>query len=213
MLGVMSVRGATIVAETICSMWEITQAKALAIIDRYPAAQKHFAKVINEHLDRTVSQRMLHVPIFQHFDRKFKTLLALYCERKAYFPGQRIAREGRFGDQLFIVNLGSAVLEKKSVLIKYFMPGSHFGSSVMLGLDRTYFGSLVANSMCHVLVVARTTYVLAMEQYPSPAAAAEIKKTEKHATEALKDAAKKIATKKALWPIPMDNAREGEFDE
>eukprot|EP00427_Karlodinium_veneficum_P058211 CAMPEP_0169390528 /NCGR_PEP_ID=MMETSP1017-20121227/47421_1 /TAXON_ID=342587 /ORGANISM="Karlodinium micrum, Strain CCMP2283" /LENGTH=186 /DNA_ID=CAMNT_0009492983 /DNA_START=132 /DNA_END=689 /DNA_ORIENTATION=- len=38
-----------------------------------------------------------------------------------------------------------------------------------------------------------------MEQYPSPVAAAELKQHEKHATEALKDAAKKIAIKKALW--------------
>merc|ERR1719421_2235968 len=54
MLGVSTVRSATIEAETICSMWEITQEKALVILDRFPDAQKRFSELIVKHLERTV---------------------------------------------------------------------------------------------------------------------------------------------------------------
>merc|ERR1719326_809093 len=94
MLGVSLIRSATIEAQTICSMWEITQEKALAILERYPDAQMHFAHIIVEHLERTVPARILSTPLFRGFDRKFRMLLGLYCERRAYFPGHRIVREG-----------------------------------------------------------------------------------------------------------------------
>jgi len=199
MLGVTQVRGATIEAETICTMWEITQENALMIIDRFPSAQAHFAEVIKEHLDRSVSGRMMTLPLFQSFDKKFRTLLGLYCERHAYFPGHHIVREGRKGDQFFIVNLGSVALEKNGMPIKTYMPGSHFGSTVMLGIDKIYLGALIAQTMCHVLTISRSTYLLALEQYPSAAQNTELKHKEKIATQLLRDAAKKIATKRVLW--------------
>merc|ERR1719235_1309736 len=113
-------RGATIEAETVCSMWEITQDKALTIIERYPSVLQHFAKVISNHLDLTVSARLLSASVFSQFDKKFKTLLGLYCERHAYFPDFRIVREGQSGDQMFIVNYGSALLQKKTMPIKVY---------------------------------------------------------------------------------------------
>jgi len=91
------------------------------------------------------------------------------------------------------------VLEKKGVQIKSYLPGMHFGSTVMLGIDRTYFGSLLARHTCHVLVVSKTTYSLALEQYPAPQASHDLRHTEKVKTDELKEAAKKIAMKKVLW--------------
>merc|ERR1719203_2322922 len=41
-LGIMDVRSATVEAETLTSMWEITKADVLNTLTQYPAARKHF---------------------------------------------------------------------------------------------------------------------------------------------------------------------------
>lgn len=199
MLGVSLIRSATIEAVTICSMWEITQEEALAILERYHDAQHHFAQIIVDHLERTVPSRMLHMPLFKAFDRKFRMLLGLYCERRAYFPGQRIQREAQPGERLYIVNQGRATLKKKGVTVKTYVGGSYFGSTVMLGLHKVYLGTLTALQTCHILIITRTSYQQALEQYPSLVAAQELKKTEKTAGEELREAIQRISSRKLIW--------------
>merc|ERR1712194_338420 len=71
MLGVSQFRSASIKAETICSMWEITQEQALTILDRFHDAQKHFGDLIVKHLERTAPSRVSSLPLFREFDSKF----------------------------------------------------------------------------------------------------------------------------------------------
>lgn len=199
MLGISMIRSATVEAETICSMWEITQEKALEILQRFPDAQEHFANVIVKHLERTVPTRMASVSLFHGFDRKLRTLLGLYAERRVFFPGQFIVKESHGGESLYIINVGRATLEKKGIAIKTFSVGSHFGSGVMLGFSKAYVGSLVASQTCHVLSIARTSYLQALDHYPSVQAANELIRSEKAATEALKEVIQRISARKLIW--------------
>jgi len=199
MLGVSQTRSATIEAETICSMWEIAQEEALPIIERFPDAMKHFANIIVEHLERTVPTRILSIPLFRGFDRKFRTLLGIYSERRAYFPGQTIVREGALGERLYIMNLGRVRLEKKNVNVKMYASGTHFGSTVMLGIHKAYVGTLIALQTCHLLAVTRTAYQAALEQYPALGAAQEMCRSEKANEEVLREAVQRSATRKLIW--------------
>lgn len=199
MLGVAKTRVATMQAETICYMWEISQENALPIIERNDEAQKHFMRVIVEHLERTVVQRVNTLPLFQSFDQKFRMLLGIYSERRAYFPGQQIAREGcHGGGQLFVVNLGVARLEWKGVTVKTYAAGSHYGFTVMVGLHKTYIGTLVAVQTCHLVVISRVSYQSALEQYPMPVAALKTKRAERAETEVLAQEIRRIAVRKLV---------------
>lgn len=199
MLGVLSVRTATIEADTICTMWEITQEKGLAIIERYPDAQQRCRQVIVEHLERTVPSRVISLPVLRVFDRKFRTLLCLYCERRAYFPGHAIAREGQQGDRLFVVNLGLALLEKKGISIKTYTAGSHFGTTVMLGIHKVYCGTLVALHTTHLLVFPRAAYLNALQHYPSAQAEKQLRRDELASEAELREAMQRIASRKMMW--------------
>jgi CRP-like cAMP-binding protein len=199
MLGVSPIRSATIEAQTLCAMWEIPQEKALVMLDRFPDAQNHFANIIVQHLERTVPARILSTQLFDNFDRKFRMLLGLYCERKAYFPGQRICRDGHYGDRMFIVNQGKATLEKKGVNVKTYAAGSHFGSALMLGIGKIYLGTLRALQTCHILIISRSCYMQVLEQYPSMHASQELKKTEKLAQEELREAIQRTSARKLIW--------------
>ena len=57
--------------------------------------------------------RMMNLPLFKTFDRKFRNLLGLYCERHAFFPDHTCTREGEVGDKLWIMNSGPVMLQKK----------------------------------------------------------------------------------------------------
>jgi len=76
---------------------------------------------------------MMNLPLFKTFDRKFRNLLGLYCERHAFFPDHTCTREGEVGDKLWIMNSGPVMLQKKGFRVKMYSPGMHFGCDNMLG--------------------------------------------------------------------------------
>eukprot|EP00931_Biecheleriopsis_adriatica_P036548 TRINITY_DN21043_c0_g1_i1.p1 TRINITY_DN21043_c0_g1~~TRINITY_DN21043_c0_g1_i1.p1 ORF type:complete len:1110 (-),score=237.44 TRINITY_DN21043_c0_g1_i1:128-3457(-) len=199
MLGITQTRSATIIASTLCVLWEVTQEKAMAILDRFPSEKDMFGTVIVQNLNITVPGRLLQLPLFKSFDRKFRMLLTLYCERKAFFPDQIIVRENEIGDKLWILNLGPAVLQKKGFTVKIFSPGMHFGSDHMLGITKCYAGTVIAMTVCHMLAVSRSSYLLALEQYPSKEAHKLVLQKEKADAKALKEAIDRIVIRKTIW--------------
>jgi CRP-like cAMP-binding protein len=198
MLGVARHRSATIIAESICAMWEISQDDALIIMDRHLDAQEHFGKIIIDHLERTVPMRLLGIPLFKDFDTKIRTLLGIYCERKAFFRNQHIVREGTVGERLYIVNSGRARLERKGVTVKQYQAGCHFGCSIMLGIHKVYIGSVVSLETCHILVITRSVFQSALEQYPAHQAAQALKRSEKTNAEALREAVVRTSTRRLI---------------
>lgn len=199
MLGVAQYRSATIEAETICSMWEISQEDAMGIIARFPKVQDYFADVIIEHLERTVPQRLSTLALFKGFDQKFRTLLCLYCERTTYFPDQQIVREGQNNERLYVINSGRCRLEKKGINVKMYPSGSYFGCTVMLGIHKVYIGTLSAFQTCHILAISRAAYMSAIDQYPSVEAVKAMKKTEKIKSDQLREAVVRTATRKLIY--------------
>jgi len=199
MLGITQTRSASIQASTLCVLWEVTQDRALQILDRYPEERSLFGGVIVQNLDLSVPGRLLGLPIFSPFDRKFRMLLTLYAKRSAYFPEHVIVREGEIGDKLIILNLGPAMLEKRGFTVKMFSPGSIFGADHMLGINRSYCGTLIAMSVCHALSVERSSYLLALEQYPSKTQHLELLRTQRIESAQLREAVDRLAIRKSIW--------------
>lgn len=199
MLGVSQTRSATIEAETICVMWEITNEKAMPIIEKYPDTRKDFLESICNHLEHTVSNCIDSLDLFKNFERKFRMLLGLYCERRAFFPGQTIFTEGAAGDGLYVLNLGEGDLQRKNISIKRVMSGSHFNSTIMLGYHKWCFCTLIATHTCHVVVVPRISYLQALEQYPSHQCHQDMARHEQAATEEFREAVRRLCTRGLIW--------------
>jgi len=199
MLGISPTRSATIRAETVCFLWEITQDTALLTIEKHPDAMKHFGDIVVHNLERTVQTRILGMPLFQSFDCKFRTLLSLYCERSVYFPRQRIVREGQVDERMIVVNVGRASLEKKGLMLRVYTQGTCFGAALMLGLEKAYHGSLIVMQTCHILSVTRRSYLQALDRYPSTAAAQELKRVEQEQAEEFRRAVKQAHVKRKAW--------------
>eukprot|EP00930_Biecheleria_cincta_P028446 TRINITY_DN19858_c0_g1_i1.p1 TRINITY_DN19858_c0_g1~~TRINITY_DN19858_c0_g1_i1.p1 ORF type:complete len:1144 (-),score=190.83 TRINITY_DN19858_c0_g1_i1:157-3198(-) len=199
MLGITQTRSATIQAASLCVLWEVNQERAMAILDRFPEEQSLFSKVIVQNLDLTVPARLLALPLFKNFDRKFRMLLTLYCERHAFFPDHKVLREGENGDKLWILNTGPAMLQKKGHTVKIFSPGSHFGCDHMLGINRSYCGTLVAMTVSHMLAVSRSSYLLALEQYPAKQASQELLRAQRVECQAIRENVERTAIRKGIW--------------
>jgi len=69
----------------------------------------------------------------------------------------------------------------------------------MLGIHRLYLGTLVALHTSHILLISRTSYQQAMEQYPSLIASQDLKKDEKAACEELRETVQRISARKLIW--------------
>jgi CRP-like cAMP-binding protein len=195
MLGISQKRSASIEAETICAMWEISHEKAMPIIDRFPDSRAQFLNCLCSHLEHTVTTCIDSCSLFQKFDRKFRMLLGLYCERRAFFPGAKIFVEGHPCDGLYILNLGMAALSRKSIPIKNCSPGAHLNSSVMVGIHKQCFCTLTATHTCHLVVIARASYIQALEQYPANHIAQEIAKQEQIATDDFREKVRRLCAR------------------
>lgn len=211
MLGVSHIRSATIKSDTISSMWEVSQEKGLAMLDHYPEVQKRFQDIIKRNLERTVQPRMIQLPIFKHFDRKFRTLLSVYCERRVFFPGHHVVREGQSGDSMHVLNLGIAIHEKQGVRVKMYTAGSHFASTLMLGQQTRYTGTVLALQTCHVLMIPRTSYVQALEHYPMASAAKQLQDEERTNEEEMQKLTAKTVARK-LISRKYQGVFQGSFD-
>ncbi|CAJ1419536.1 unnamed protein product [Effrenium voratum] len=199
MLGISQTRSASIQAATLCVFWEVTQERAMAILDHFPEERQLFSAVIVQNLDLTVPGRLLNLPLFKSFDRKFRNLLSLYCERHAFFPEHCATRENETGDKLWIMNNGPVMLQKKGFKVKIFSPGMHFGCDNMLGLARHYCGTLVAMTVCHMLSLSRASYLHSLEQYPSKSAHQKLLKVQKRETTELREMLERVAVRKGVW--------------
>jgi CRP-like cAMP-binding protein len=210
MLGVYPTRSATIQAETICCMWEISHDCALAIVNRMADVRQFLVELIVQHLQHTVPTLIDALPLFRNFDRKFRMLLGLYCERHAFFPGQQIFAEGHPADGLYIVNLGRATLERKGITIKSYTSGSYFNSTIMLGINQCSLCSLKALQTCHVVVISRASFIQALEHYPSQQSYLKLVRSEYSAHEEFKQQIHKLCMRTTIWKRAMTVHQEGE---
>lgn len=166
MLGVHQKRTASIIAATVCCTWEVQHNSCLAILERHPTERANFLKLVEEHLDRLAAPRIIYHPLFSGFHQQFRTLIGVNCERKLSFPGETVVREGTHGDKLYIMNLGTASLEIHHQHVMQVTGGSHFGFSVMTGALDKYPATVVAETMCQVLIISNSTYRHALHKYP-----------------------------------------------
>lgn len=199
MLGVCHVRSATVKAVTMCIMWEITQDSALQILSQYQKERELFSGIICKHLDSSVPARMISISLFKGFDRKLRLLLGLYSERRVFFPECRIVQEGAVGHDLYVLNLGRALIQRQGITVKLCSAGAHFGAGNMLGFMKVYLGTLLSISMCHMLCVPRTSYLQALERYPSPGAAKQLLQQQQADTALLKQNIQRITARKRIW--------------
>merc|ERR1711881_651814 len=102
-------------------------------------------------------------------------------------------------ERLFIVNSGRCRLEKRGVNVKMYNSGNYFGCTVMLGIHKSYIGTLIALQTCHIIAITATTFQSAMEQYPALAACRALMRAEKKAADALREAVGRTATRKLIY--------------
>jgi CRP-like cAMP-binding protein len=195
MLGIAQKRSASVEAETICAMWEISHEKAMPIIDRFPDSRDQFLGTVCSNLEHTVTGCIDAIALFKKFDRKFRMLIGLYCERRAFFPGEPVFVEGQHSEGLSILNFGMASLSKKGIPMKTCSPGAHFNSTVMLGIHKLNFCTLTATHTCHVIFISRNSYVQALEQYPTNQVAQEMAKHEQIVTEDFREKVRRACPK------------------
>jgi len=169
MLGVQSKRTASIIAGTVCCTWEVVHHRILAILDRNPIERRTFLQLVEEHLHRLAAPRIIYHQLFSGFHQQFRTLIGVNCERKLCFPGETIVREGATGDRLFIMNLGTALVEMQHQHVMQVKGGSHFGfNMICTDADRKerFPATVVTETMCQILMITRSTYQHALQKYP-----------------------------------------------
>jgi len=190
MLGVGKIRAATIIAQTLCFLWEITQDAAMGVLDDFPMAQKKFTVVINNHLEESVQRRFQKFPLFHNFDPCFGLCLTLQSERRVYFPGTRSQPDG-----LWVVNMGQLASFYEGVKVCSHPTGEYLGATVMLGTAK-WIATVAVMEVSHIIVVTKESYQTALEKYPAAAADKALRESTMRELTILETAFRKIAKSK-----------------
>lgn len=196
MLGVSPTRTATVTARTICTVWEVTQDQALTLFEDFPDQVAVFENIVVRNLEHSVLLCIKSVPLFRDFDSKFLTLVYMYCERRAFWGGASVVKQGEIGLGLYIINRGIAALEANGCTVSQCSDGYFFGSGMMLGFQKVSPCTLVALNTCHVIIISRESYVLARDRYPAHEAHKELEVTQKVELRKLIRAVEEVCTTK-----------------
>jgi CRP-like cAMP-binding protein len=173
MLGVHQRRTASIIATTVCCAWEVAQANCLMILKNHPTERHDFLKLVEEHLEKLAAPRIIYHPLFSCFHQQLRTLIGVNCEKKLFFPGETVVKEGSTGVSLYVVNLGTADIEIAHQHVMQISSGAYFGFGVMCGTQDRYPATVIAKTMCQVLSVGAATYRNALQKYPEMIAKAK----------------------------------------
>merc|ERR1711879_894584 len=83
----------------------------------------------------------------------------------------------------------------------------------MLGISRVYNATFTAVVMCHCLCIPRSSYLLALEQYPSARAAKELMQAQKMVVEETRIMTERTIARKKIWQryqnILVNKLRQG----
>lgn len=109
-----------------------------------------------------------------------------------------MAERGEPGEGLYIINRGLAVLSAHGSTIRQVAEGHYFGAGIMHGLHKNCPCNLIALNLCHVLVVTRDNYLLALDRYPSERAHKDFRAVQKIADKELTVEIEKRLRKKKL---------------
>eukprot|EP00746_Dinoflagellata_sp_MGD_P009179 gnl/MRDRNA2_/MRDRNA2_118555_c0_seq1.p1 gnl/MRDRNA2_/MRDRNA2_118555_c0~~gnl/MRDRNA2_/MRDRNA2_118555_c0_seq1.p1 ORF type:complete len:1258 (+),score=200.52 gnl/MRDRNA2_/MRDRNA2_118555_c0_seq1:167-3940(+) len=164
-LGLTTVREATVKATAVCLVEEITRESLWGVMHDYPAESKIFEDLVGSHLESTVHDAMQKSDFFQSWDKRVVTLLTLHAERKVFAPGQWIVREHFAGDAMFILNRGNATSHMDCQEVGLARAGDYMCATVLLGVHKTYKVGYRARTMCHLVAVTRAEYLKAIQQY------------------------------------------------
>ncbi|CAK0857567.1 unnamed protein product [Prorocentrum cordatum] len=217
MLGVAEVNLVTVEAETLSTMWEVPGKSAVPLVARFRGAREHFRGLVMDHLASTAVPRMSSLPVFCKLSHTIREELGTLCTQHVYFPGQAIAEEGQSGSGcMHVMNAGRAEVTKKGVNIKTCLPGSFFGSAVMLRVgEGVYAGTLTARSTCHVLSLSADAFQQALaRQHPPEAGEQQLRAQAKRREHDLLRAAQMLVwrvTSMASGDVVTSCAKEASF--
>jgi len=85
------------------------------------------------------------------------------AERKVYFPGEDITREGDKSSSMYVVHGGEVVATRRQREICVFTVGDTFCATAMLGVSKVHTHTYCTKRMSHIIVVTRRTFLDAME--------------------------------------------------
>lgn len=199
MLGVSTVRTATVQAKEVCIAGEVDRESAMAVLQRHPVERDLFGHILAQHLDISVTARITQLPLLSGFDRKVRDRLSLYSERAVYFSDQAISREGQPGSRMYVINIGQALLKRSGLPIRWCGPGSHVGAENMLGISKTTICTIFAATMCHCLSISRESYEMACMQFPTHGAGPRLLKRQLVVYEHMRQTLQQVLARKRTW--------------
>lgn len=147
-------------------LWLISKLCLVETLSKHPAVSIQFGDIICKRLNHTVTPRMMELSLFKGFSDKFKKVLITLCDRQVYFPNTDLAHEGEPCQDMFVINVGCAVMKKKGFTIKALRDSSIFGCPNMLGILQRCSVTLSCTQTAHVLRITRAHWNQAQEYFP-----------------------------------------------
>jgi len=158
MLGVVSHRSASVMADALSCLWEVGNDEFEAVLSQHPGMKQEFKQFVTFALEYSIPDRLSNLGVFKSFSKVFARSLCTHATRRVCFGGTIVFSESAVNEGYFVLNQGEAVLTRRGVAIERCQAGSQFNSTTLLGSHHHNFGTLLAIRCSHFLILTFDSY-------------------------------------------------------
>lgn len=103
---------------------------------------------------------------FKNLDDDFVAALIDYLDPRLVYPGELIIREGNYGNEMYILQIGDVKVERDGKLIAECSSGTVLGELAVLGLDKRRTATVTATKLCLAYVLHGDVFHEEVKKFP-----------------------------------------------
>eukprot|EP00930_Biecheleria_cincta_P077867 TRINITY_DN6518_c0_g1_i1.p1 TRINITY_DN6518_c0_g1~~TRINITY_DN6518_c0_g1_i1.p1 ORF type:complete len:722 (+),score=123.68 TRINITY_DN6518_c0_g1_i1:175-2340(+) len=166
MLGVVRQRSASVIADALSCLWEVTNDEFEAVLSKHPDMKQEFKQFVAFTLEYSIPDRFTNLNMFKSFSKAFTRSLSSQAGRRVHFAGTSVFSESMPMEGYFVLNQGEAVLTRRGVAIERCQAGNQFNVTALQGGNHhNNYGSLVAIRCSHFLVLTFDSYWRSIKEF------------------------------------------------
>eukprot|EP00747_Dinoflagellata_sp_TGD_P061487 gnl/TRDRNA2_/TRDRNA2_152542_c1_seq3.p1 gnl/TRDRNA2_/TRDRNA2_152542_c1~~gnl/TRDRNA2_/TRDRNA2_152542_c1_seq3.p1 ORF type:complete len:854 (+),score=199.68 gnl/TRDRNA2_/TRDRNA2_152542_c1_seq3:358-2562(+) len=170
-LGLSNVRTATLRAQTVCLVQVLHRSIFMKYLSEFPREMIQFQEVGTQRLEKIPVHEYSNIyrkqMLFRDCSPEFLDRLSHVLHRKFFFVGQKIIKEGTDSNEMYAIQQGRLVVEKRGVGIGVFEDGHCFGELAVLGVAQAQTVTVRAETLCDMQILNRWDLEELLKEFPA----------------------------------------------
>mmetsp|Transcript_55834 Transcript_55834/g.104978 ORF Transcript_55834/g.104978 Transcript_55834/m.104978 type:complete len:1241 (-) Transcript_55834:3-3725(-) len=163
---------ASVQAITDCLVWDLTAEHLKELRAEFQAECSYFDKVAVKHVKMLTpfAVDVWQVPVLRECAPEFLQAVSLSSSQRICVPGDLVVKQDDRGSEMFVLVRGQCSVFRGAVKVANLSEGMCFGELAVLGISDLRTATIIADTVCDLRVLNRTSLLKALSQFPDESA-------------------------------------------